>query len=239
MQSKENTNIIKTISKEKFNTYRNCFSEIPPFLGHELAWFSDFEEKILATIFFDRMIFNYSAIIFEQDAKGQFSITISEDELPSRDDAIQWIIEEVQVRQKKEKPVNIFQNNSSCNFVNNSFAVFPGKISFQQRIFCCHGGKPFILKENSKACFLQLSAEIPDFLSLKSFGSVHVQWKAGNHKGGFIPFTDCFDCPGIRSPTDPGDYFHRGGDSPGGIGYGNTDPNITDIQSYNSFVHVS
>lgn len=107
MQSKENTNIIKTISKEKFNTYRNCFSEIPPFLGHELAWFSDFEEKILATIFFDRMIFNYSAIIFEQDAKGQFSITISEDELPSRDDAIQWIIEEVQVRQKKEKPVNI------------------------------------------------------------------------------------------------------------------------------------
>lgn len=106
MQSKENTNIIKTISKEKFNTYRNCFSEIPPIWGHELAWFSDYEEKILATIFFDNTDSNYSAIIFKRNDKGQFCSIINEIDLPSKESAIQWIIKEVQMQQKEDMTVN-------------------------------------------------------------------------------------------------------------------------------------
>lgn len=83
---------LKQITQEQFHDYINIYGGIPPILGQEIAWFSDNEEKKIATIFFDRIDSNFSAVIFERNVFGCFAQTNLEVDFPTPEDALQWII---------------------------------------------------------------------------------------------------------------------------------------------------
>ena len=99
-------------------------------------------------------------------------------------------------------------------------------------------GKPFILKDDMQAGVFKLPAEVPDFLRLEAFRSVHIQGKAGQNPVRLKAVTDCFNSADIGTPAHAADYFHRTGNNAGRVGNRNADPDIPDIQTYNAFVHV-
>ena len=99
----ESTSSIKNITKRTFDKYRGVSSAIPFFLGQEIAWFSDNEEKQLATIFFDRNDSNYSAIVFERDVFGCFKQTNLKIDFSTPEDAREWIIKIMNQHASKNK----------------------------------------------------------------------------------------------------------------------------------------
>lgn len=102
-----NNQYVKTISKEKFNVFLNRYFEIPSIYGEEIAWFSDTNNRILASVYFDAIDFNFSAIIFEQNENMCFNASSSKIDFATSEDAVQWIQKKVKTLQESR-----FQKNT-------------------------------------------------------------------------------------------------------------------------------
>lgn len=97
------TQNIKSISKSKFDLYRFAYPTLPSFLGQEIAWFSDINEKILATIILDACDSDYAAILLGKDEIGRMRCFDSEASFPSPNDAILWISKQISSLQRHDE----------------------------------------------------------------------------------------------------------------------------------------
>ena len=88
----------------------------------------------------------------------------------------------------------------------------------------------------SQSGFFELAAQFPYFQGLETFSTVHVQRQTGYDTVCLITPTDFQNLPGIRSPANAGDDFHRRRNGAGGVRNSNSDARITDIQRNNSLV---
>ena len=123
-------------------------------------------------------------------------------------------------------------------FIHFRLSFRAGKVAFQQGIFSGNCGEAFILKEHGESGFFKLGTEITDLFCLKSFRTIHIERQAGKNLRCLIAVTDGFDGTGIRSPSDTGNHLYRRSNGTGGVGYCDTDADISDVQGYDSFIHT-
>lgn len=103
---------IKPISKSKFNIYRGTYHEPPPFIVQEIGWFSDIEEKHIATIAIDVEDSNFSATILGPDEIGRFRHIDNHIDFATPNQALEWISKRIDELHAEGKS---FYSQYDCN----------------------------------------------------------------------------------------------------------------------------
>ena len=130
------------------------------------------------------------------------------------------------------------ENDRSSDHIHLLFAARSGNTAFDERVLRGNGGKALVLENYLQTGFFKLAAEIPDFLRLESFRTIHIQRETRQDTVGIVALANGKDLFGIRSPSNTLYNFDRTGDCSCRIGYRNADPNIADIQTDNSLIHI-